>query len=297
MRTVALVVLLAALGARRAGAQATTTTVVVTTTTTVPPTSASALCTCNASNVCEVKKGSYPVTPGSDLDFGSCALTLDTGATVTLTNGAGAGFTIEAASLTMSMGATIQGAPKELAPNDGGFVAITVTGDILLDTGARISMDAQDAGESELDLTAGGTITLEGGAGTNVLSAKALSTDGDGGSLNVVANGDVTIDATLSVASGDQGGGGDICTTTNNSKVTVNAPLDASGGEFDGGCIDIESDLDLMTASTAKLRVDGGGLSGSGGLIMLNSNVQGAVTIGGPVSGKAAGSSQNTSEG
>ncbi len=302
MRTVALVVLLAALGARRAGAQATTTTVVATTTTTsttttVPPTSASALCTCNASNVCEVKKGSYPVTPGSDLDFGSCALTLDTGATVTLTSGAGAGVTIEAASLTMDGGATIQGAPKELAPNDGGFVAITVTGDILLDTGARISMDAQDAGESELDLTAGGTIALEGGAGTNVLSAKALSTDGDGGTLNVVANGDVTIDATLSVASGDQGGGGDICITTNNAKVTVNAPLDASGGEFDGGCIDIESDLDLMTTAAAKLMVDGGGLSGCGGQITLDANVQGSVTINGPISGKAAGSNQNSGEG
>ena len=113
----------------------------------------------------------------------------------------------------------------------------------------------------------------------------------------MVANGDVTIDATLSVASGDQGGGGDLCITTNNAKVTLNAPLDASGGEFDGGCIDVESDLDLTTTAAAKLSVDGGGLSGSGGQIMLDSNVQGAVTIEGPVSGKAAGSNQNTSEG
>ena len=113
----------------------------------------------------------------------------------------------------------------------------------------------------------------------------------------MVANGDVTIDATLSVASGDQGGGGDLCITTNNAKVTLNGPLDASGGEFDGGCIDVESDLDLTTTAAAKLSVDGGGLSGSGGQIILDANVQGAVTIDGPVSAKAAGSNQNSSEG
>src|SRR5262249_36816922 len=304
MRTVTFVVLLAALGAQRVGAQGTTTTVVVTTTTTsttttLPPTPPSTLCTCNnASNVCEVKKGTYPVNPGSDLDFRPCALTLDTGATIALTSGAGSGFTIEATSLTMSTGSTIQGAPSALAPNDGGFVGITVSGAILVDAGARISMDGQDAGGNEIDLTAGGTITLEGGAGTDVVSAKALSSGGDGGILNVTASGDVTIDATLSVASGaGQGGGGDICITTNKAKVTVNGPLDASGGDFDGGCIDIESDLDLMTTAAAKLNVDGGDLSGSGGQIILDANVQGPVTINGPVSGKGAGSSQNTSEG
>jgi hypothetical protein len=302
MRTVNIVVLLVALCARRVGAQATTTTVAVTTTTsstttTLPPTPASTLCTCNASKVCEVKKGTYPVNPGSDLDFGSCALTLDSGATVVLTSGAGSGVTIEAASLTMNANATIQGAPKDQAPNDGGYVAITVTGAILLDAGAAINVDAQDAGASEIDLTAGGTITLEGGAGTNVLSAKALGSDGDGGSLNVVANGDVTVDAALTAASGDQGGGGDICITTSNAKVTLNGPVDASGGEFDGGCIDVESDLDLTTTAAAKLKVDGGGLSGSGGQIILDANVQGPVTIDGPVSGNAAGSNQNSSEG
>src|SRR5262249_52222305 len=115
---------------------------------------------------------------------------------------------------------------------------------------------------------------------------------------NVVANGDVTVDGALSAASGDnQGGGGDICITTNNAKVTLNAPLDASGGDFDGGCIDVESDLDLTTTAAAKLKVDGGSFSGSGGQIILDANVQGSVTIGGPVSGKAAGSNQNSSEG
>src|SRR5262249_58048327 len=52
-----------------------------------------------------------------------------------------------------------------------------------------------------------------------------------------------------------------------------------------------------MTTVAAKLSVDGGGLSGSGGQITLDANVQGPVTINGPVSGKAAGSSQNISEG
>src|SRR5262249_30175093 len=105
------------------------------------------------------------------------------------------------------------------------------------------------------------------------------------------------IDSLVSAASGQQGGGGNIWITTTNAKVTVNAPLDASGGEFDGGCIDVESDLDVVTASAPKLRGDGGGLSGRGGPVMLEATVQGAVTIGGPVSGQAAGSNQNSSEG
>jgi hypothetical protein len=302
MRTVTVVVLLAALSARRVEAQASTTTVVVTTTTsstttTLPPTLPSTLCTCNASNVCEVKKGAYAINPGSDLNFGPCALTVDGGATIQLTTSAGAPVTIEAASLTMDANARILGAPSALAPNDGGVFSVTVTGAILLDSGAAIVVDAQDAGISEIDLSAGGTITLAGKPGAPGLSAQALSTNGDGGTISVLAGGDVTIDSLVSAASGQQGGGGNIWITTTNAKVTVNAPLDASGGEFDGGCIDIESDLDLVTASTAKLSVDGGGLSGSGGLIMLDSNVQGAVTIGGPVTGKAAGSNQNSAEG
>src|SRR5262245_58353766 len=222
MRTVKVVVLLAALCARHVGAQATTTTVAVTTTTsstttTLPPSPASTLCTCNASKVCEVKKGTYPVNPGSNLDFGTCALT---------------------------------GAQRRRLRHHHGH------GRHPARRRATINVDTQDAGASEIDLTAGSTITLEGGAGTNVLSAKALGSDGDGG---------------------DQGGGGDICITTNNAKVTLNGPLDASGGEFDGGCSDVESDLDLTTTATAKLKVDGGNLSGSGGQIILDANVQGPV--------------------
>ena len=244
-----------------------------------------------------MRKGTYPINAGSDLNFGTCALTIDGGATLQLTTGVGAPVTIEAASLTMGPNAQILGAPSSLAPNDGGTVSITVTGAILLDAGAAIVVDAQDAGASEIDLTAGGTVTLAGKPGNTILSARASSTDGDGGTINIDAGGDVTIDAALSAASGQQGGGGTIWIGTTNAKVTVNAPLDASGGEFDGGCIDIESDLDLATASVAKLSVDGGGLSGSGGQIILDSNVQGAVTIEGPISGKAAGSNQNSSEG
>jgi hypothetical protein len=298
MRSLTVLVLLATLSARGAGAQMTTTTVVpTTTTTTLPPTPPSTLCTCNASHVCEVKKGTYPVNPGSNLDFGSCALVIDSGTTIQLTTGAGFPVTIKAASLTMNPNAQLLGAPQTLAPDDGGIISITVTGNILLAAGAAIIVDGQDAGGNEIDLTAGGPIMVQGKPGTVALSAHALTANGDGGTIALTASGDVTLNAATSASSGQQGGGGNIWITTTNAKVTVNAPLDASGGEFDGGCIDVESDLDLVTALAAKLNVDGGGLSGSGGLIMLNSNVRGAVMIGGPVSGQAAGSSQTTSEG
>src|SRR5262249_23136533 len=168
MRPVVVAAFLAALSARGIGATTTTTTVVTitttttsSTTTTLAPTLPNTLCTCSA-GVCEVKKGTYPVNPGSDLNFGTCALTIDAGATIQLTTGAGAPVTIEAASLTMGPSARILGAPGSLAPNDGGTVSIMVTGTILLDAGAAIVVDAQDAAVSEIDLTAGGTLTLAG---------------------------------------------------------------------------------------------------------------------------------------
>src|SRR5262249_8139759 len=52
-------------------------------TTSLSPTSPSTLCTC-AANVCEVAAGTYPVNPGSDLNFGTCALVMDSGATIQL---------------------------------------------------------------------------------------------------------------------------------------------------------------------------------------------------------------------
>ena len=81
----------------------------------------------------------------------------------------------------MNASATIQGAPKAQAPDDGGYFAITVTGAILLDAGATIASTRRMPARSEIDLTAGGTDHARGGAGTNVLSAQALSTNGDGG--------------------------------------------------------------------------------------------------------------------
>jgi hypothetical protein len=281
--------LLVALCTGAAGATTTTTVVTTITTTTLPPTPPSALCTCQ-SGVCEVVAGSYAVNPGSVLAFGTCALTIDSGATIQLTTAGPA--VIEAPGLTMNPNAVIRGAPATQAPNDGGSIFINVSGDILLAAGATINVDAQDAAASEIDLTAGATITLEGGADATALSANAGAADGGGGTINLMASGNVSIGASLSAAGGPMGAGGSILITTNNAKVTVNAPLDASGGELDGGSIDVESDLDLVTTSAAKLVVDGGGSAGSGGQITLISNVQGSVTIGGPISGNAGGSDQ-----
>src|SRR5262249_21533694 len=199
MREVVVVALISALSARWAAAATTTTTLATSTTTssttstTLPPTPPSTLCTCKT-GACEVKKGTYPVNPGSDLNFGSCALTIDAGATVQLTSGTGAPVTIEAGSLTMGPSAQILGAPSSVAPDDGGTVSITVSGAILLEAGAVIIVDAQDAGVSEIDLAAGGAISLGGKPGNAVLSAQASSTNGDGGYIDIEAGGDVTID-------------------------------------------------------------------------------------------------------
>ena len=128
----------------------------------LPPTPASTLCTCGSSNVCEVTAGSYPVNPGSDTQLRNLRPGLDSGAAIQLTSSAGAGVTIEADSLRMDPGSQVPGRTAAQAPDDGGYVAITVTGDLLLDAGAGIDVDAQNAGTSEINLSAGGAIPARG---------------------------------------------------------------------------------------------------------------------------------------
>jgi hypothetical protein len=259
-------------------------------TTTLPPTPASTLCSCGSDDVCEVTAGTYPVNPGSDLNFGTCALVIDSGVTIQLTSSAGPAVTIEAGSLHMNPGSQILGAPATQAPDDGGDVSIAVTGDLLLDPGSSIDVDAQNAGTSEINLSAGGAIKLSGSPGATMLSASALDAGGDGGNINATASGIVTIDGAIAATGGTEGAGGNVSVTTRKTPLTVTAPIDASGGAYGGGSIDLEPDLDLTTTETATLAVNGGdGPAGGGGLLLLNANVSGAVTLGGAMSARAVG--------
>jgi hypothetical protein len=258
-----------------AASTTTTTTVLMNTTTTLPTIPPSTLCTC-ANNQCVVT-GHKKVSPGS-IDFGACDLILANNATVTLTNPGT--LRIAAASLTLNPRAAIIGS--------GGLIFVNVSGTIQLSTKATIDVSAVDAGSADIDLSSGGAATLDGS-----LVAKATSAAGSGGTVNVTAGngvvpGDVEIGDLITVKGGGQGGGGGVSVTANNGAITVNAAIDATGGEFDGGTIDLEADRDLVSNNT--LDVSGGGLSGSGGIVMLNSNVAGNVTINGAVVGGAGGS-------
>jgi hypothetical protein len=304
MRRAVVVAIIAALNPRWVAATTTTamvTTTTSTTSTTVPLTSPSTLCTCTG-GVCEVKKGTYPVQPGSDLNFGTCGLTIDSGATIQLTSGAGAPVTIEAGSLTMAPSAQILGAPGSLAPDDGGTVSITVTGAILLDAGATIVVDAQDAGGSEIDLTSGGTITLGGKPGSAVLSAQASTTNGDGGTINIQAGGDVTIDieptggdlsvtVPLSMPGSGMGSCGGTATlgVVGTGNVSLpSAPIDVSSDSCGGGSVFLNADA--VATVPGEINADSNGTPLGGGFIMLTAET---LTVGGKVHADGGGGEVN----
>jgi len=280
MRWAGLLVVLVGITARPAWAQTTTTITTSTTTTTLPTIPPTVLCTCS-NNQCLVT-GNTRLSPGS-IDFGTCALVLDTGATVTLSS-PGA-LQIRAGSLTLN--------PYAAITDSGGRIVVNVPGTINLGNRSTIDVSTLDAITAVIDLTAGGAVTLTGSLG-----ARATDSTGSGGTVNVTAGGratpgDVVIDERITVRGGGQGTGGSVCITAQNGVITVNAPIDATGGEFDGGCIDLEADGDLVVNNNATgvtLDVSGGGLSGFGGLIVANSNVAGNVTINAPLLGGAGGS-------
>jgi hypothetical protein len=181
----------------------------------------------------------------------------------------------------------------------GGSVTVTVPGTIVTASGSTIDVSAVDATLDTITLISGGAMTLGGR-----LFAQATDPSGSGGTIDVTAGstttpGDITVNDRIRADGGGQGAGGNICLTalnggsTTDGAITVNASLNASGGEFDGGCIDLEADGSIMVtggAAGVTLDVSGGGLSGFGGLVMLNSNVTGDVAVNAPILGPGAGS-------
>ena len=168
----------------------------------------------------------------------------------------------------------------------GGLIAVTTTGDLTLErsadgkTRARVVV-AADGGGGEIDLTAGGTLTIGG-----VLNARGTTPDADGGTLALVAAGDVVVTAAagdVTVSSGSQGTGGQVSLQSTGGGVVVRHGIDASGGDGDGGDVEVTAagDVDLD-----QLDVRGGGDAGCGGSVRVSAG--GDVLLGGAILGSGA---------
>jgi len=231
---------------------------------------------CGAADPCIINS-SVTITPGSTLDFGTRAVILKAGRSLDV----GAGIMlISAGSFRLEPNAKLLAA--------GGFISVTTTGAVeLLASGSTLSrIDVSDTqGGGEIDITAGGGVTIAGS-----IQARGNDPEADGGDIFIQAGGDVPITAALSAKGGSDAGGGSI-TAIAGGTLSLTQSIDASGGEFDGGDIDLEAQGNLTIASGVVLDMSGGSLSGSGGSVEIDSQF-GDITVGAKIFGLAGGSAE-----
>ena len=113
-------------------------------------------------------------------------------------------------------------------------------------------------------VTAGAGVTL-----SSLVSLSGHSLDGDGGTVDVEAAGDILLDATgsLLVPTFGQGGGGMVTVKSSAGKATINGPIDARGDEF-GGTIEVDAAgaatiTSALNADSRAPTVAGGGTGGT----------------------------------
>src|SRR5581483_8443339 len=246
------------------------------------------------------------VAPNSTLDFGSRAVDLKPGASLSVTNGS---ITILAGSLRLEPNATLD------ASAAGGAVFkinVTTTGSIRVEANAtqKAKMDVSGGSQGgEINLAAAGDIQIDGN-----LFAKGTFATGTGGSIHLSGvcadgafagrpcDGDVpgcgsivdhgschsgnhAITGAINASGNDAGGIVNVFAPTGS--ITVGGSgINASGGVDGGGDVDVEAGDTLTTAG--PVNVNGGGLDGDAGSVTLIAG--GAVVVGGAVSGQAAGS-------
>jgi hypothetical protein len=223
----------------------------------------------SGSDPCTIPSGTHTIDDGSVLDFGTRHVILNGKLDV------GTGhMQVYAGEITMNSGGKFFAQGNNLT--NGGSIYIDVVGDFEFVT----------SGLAAFDLTgkSGGSLQISSDTG-NVrgrrrLSLQGTTTSGDGGTLDIFADGGAvelndpigTDGAEIIARGGNLGYGGEIEIFALGD-VTL-AEVDASGGEIGGGLIEVDSD----GAFTAKgsVNLDGGGTSGAGGAISVE-------TRGGPI--------------
>jgi cysteine-rich repeat protein len=210
------------------------------------------------------------VTTNSTLDFGSRAFEILPGGRLTVTDRL----------LTVNAGSVRIREQAQLVANSvltGAIVEVDTIGDIRVDTGAvpgRI-----DATWGDVELTAGGNVEIAG-----MIFGKGTTFVPDGGSVVVTADGTIALTGEVNMRAETDGEGGTLDVEATGDVLVTNPSLDVSGS--DGGEVDLTSDTGNVSLTTA-LDLDAGGLYGDGGSLEIFA--EGGVSVGGSISGTAAG--------
>ncbi|HEX6132082.1 MAG TPA: hypothetical protein VF044_10140, partial [Actinomycetota bacterium] len=143
-------------------------------------------------------------------------------------------------------------------------------------------IDVESAYAGGIDVTAA-TFRLDG-----QLRASATARDGDGGLIDITTTLDTTIaGAGIQANGGDRFASGGLIDVIADGNVLVSATITAKGGDGDGGDIDLEAGGDLVTTSTGELTSFATWPFGSGGATTLTAG--GSVTIGGRILARGQG--------
>jgi hypothetical protein len=169
----------------------------------------------------------------------------------TVTDGSGGGVSISAGGDGVSTGfATISGliSTKGNAAGDGGDVSIDAAGNILIDQTGMIHEDAgSDGGGSELSLTSGKAITVQG-----LISNTAPGADSTPGDGCIEAATDLVISGMITFTGG---GTLELSSDTSNVMVQASAVIDVSGDNGDI-CISATTDMTQTVVIDGDLMAD-----------------------------------------
>jgi len=220
------------------------------------------------------------IAPGSVIDLGTRALQFGSASRVTV--GAGQA-SISAGPVRFLPGARITGD----ATVGNSTLEITSSGNISLEavgsTKSRIDMSAELIAGS-ITLNAAGGITVAG----DIISA-GRDQDADGGLILLDAMaGDVTVTGALSAPGGSLAGGGSVFVMATGN-IDLGQIVDLSGGDFGGG--DLEADASGNVIVRQDVLAGGGGFSGDGGSLSIDAG--GTATVLGTFEGEAAGDSED----
>ncbi len=237
--------------------------------------------------------------PGCTLDLGGRGLVIKADKTLTVGSGLG-GLTIRARTILLEANAQIvaNGLPVAGFGTLGGLVGLVADDTITLQNlgtkRARVSV----AGTSgQLVLQAGNDIGLGGS-----LEAQATDSDGNGGDIMVTSlQGNITVSGAGIRADGgndaENGASGGTIDLEAHGNVTIDAPIDDSDGDCGDACgTDVTAETgDVTVTANGSIDVSGSGSIASGGDVQIMA--AGAVRLSGPILGTATGTNGDDGEG
>jgi cysteine-rich repeat protein len=229
--------------------------------------SAAGLCTLVQSGTCFIDGKQCTVVPGAILDFGTQAVVLRQGSSLTATNG---DMTVLAKSLELQQGTGLLGPGATIAVKTTGAISIVRPSQ---GSPARIDVSNYSSG-GQIDLeSTGGTIQIDG-----IVDARGLNTDGIGGSIDITGA-NVLVSGDVRTSGGNLGAGGSVSMDAKVGNVLLSGNLDGSGGS--GGPVDLTAEGTVNASGNIDIRATAAG--GDGGLLDVFST-SGSINLGGKIS-------------